>query len=118
MSKVGATSTSAKASPRSQFSGEALKVHRERLGLSADNYGMLLGCLGVVDLQLGAGQGPSAQEQRRRLDGSPADRQARSRQTTGESQDRSTQAGVEADTGREVVSERQPSSRPPAFSAL
>ena len=36
-SKVSATSTSAKPSPRSQFSGEALKAHRERLGLSADN---------------------------------------------------------------------------------
>ena len=33
-SKVSATSTSAKPSPQSQFSGEALKAHRERLGLS------------------------------------------------------------------------------------
>ena len=47
VSKVGQTSTSAKASPRSQFSGDALKVHRERLGLSADNYGMLLGASGL-----------------------------------------------------------------------
>ena len=46
-SKVSATSTSAKPSPRSQFSGEALKAHRERLGLSADNYGKLLGTSGV-----------------------------------------------------------------------
>ena len=46
-SKVSATSTSAKPSPRSQFSGEALKAHRERLGLSGDNYGKLLGTSGV-----------------------------------------------------------------------
>ena len=46
-SKVSATSTSAKPSPRSQFSGEALKAHRERLGLSADNYGKLLGAAGM-----------------------------------------------------------------------
>ena len=44
---VTATSTSAKPSPRSQFSGEALKAHRERLGLSADNYGKLLGASGL-----------------------------------------------------------------------
>ena len=42
-SKLSATSTSAKPSPRSQFSGEALKAHRERLGLSVENYGKLLG---------------------------------------------------------------------------
>ena len=42
-SKVSATSTAAKQSPRSQFSGEALKAHRERLGLSADNYSKLIG---------------------------------------------------------------------------
>ena len=46
-SKVSATSTSAKPSPQSQFSGEALKAHRERLGLSGDNYGKLLGTSGV-----------------------------------------------------------------------
>ena len=46
-SKVSATSTAAKPSPRSQFSGEALKAHRERLGLSGDNYGKLLGASGV-----------------------------------------------------------------------
>ena len=46
-SKVSATSTAAKPSPRSQFSGEALKAHRERLGLSADNYGKLLGASGL-----------------------------------------------------------------------
>ena len=45
--KVGATPTSANPSPRSQFSGEALKAHRERLGLSADNYGKLLGASGL-----------------------------------------------------------------------
>ena len=42
-SKVSATSTSAKPSPRDHFSGEALKTHRERLGLSASNYGKLIG---------------------------------------------------------------------------
>ena len=42
-SKVSATSTSAKPSPRRQFSGDALKAHRERLGLSASNYGKLIG---------------------------------------------------------------------------
>ena len=42
-----AASASAKPSPRSQFSGEALKAHRERLGLSADNYGKLLGASGL-----------------------------------------------------------------------
>ena len=47
VSKVSPTSTSAKASPRIQFSGDALKAHRERLGLSADNYGMLLGASGL-----------------------------------------------------------------------
>ena len=44
---MSATSTSAKPSPRSQFSGEALKAHRERLGLSGDNYGKLFGASGV-----------------------------------------------------------------------
>ena len=46
-SKVSATSTSAKPSPRDHFSGEALKEHRERLGLSADNYGKLIGVSGL-----------------------------------------------------------------------
>ena len=41
--KASVTSASAKPSPRSPFSGEALKAHRERLGLSAENYGKLLG---------------------------------------------------------------------------
>ena len=41
--QAGATSASAKPSPRSPFPGEALKAHRERLGLSAENYGKLLG---------------------------------------------------------------------------
>ena len=43
-----AASASAKPSPPSQFSGEALKAHRERLGLSADNYGKLLGASGLL----------------------------------------------------------------------
>ena len=42
-----AASASAKPSSRSQFSGEALKAHRERLGLSADNYGKLIGVSGL-----------------------------------------------------------------------
>ena len=46
-SNVSATSTSTKPSPRSQFSGDALKAHRERIGLSADNYGKLLGASGL-----------------------------------------------------------------------
>ena len=45
--KVRAKSTSAKPSPRSPFSGEALKAHRQRLGLSAENYGKLLGASGL-----------------------------------------------------------------------
>ena len=46
-SKVSATSASAKPSSRGQFSGEALKAHRERVGLSADNYGKLIGVSGL-----------------------------------------------------------------------
>ena len=46
-SKVSAMSASAKPSARSQFSGEALKTHRQSLGLSADNYGKLLGASGL-----------------------------------------------------------------------
>ena len=42
-SKGSAASASAKTSSRGQFSGEALKAHRERLGLSAANYGKLIG---------------------------------------------------------------------------
>ena len=80
-SKGSAVSASAEPSPRGQFSGEALKAHRERLGLSADNYGKLRRRLGTVNLQLGAGQGPSAQEQRRRMGRNQAHWQARSRQT-------------------------------------
>ena len=45
-SKASAASASAKPSSRDQFSGEALKAHRERLGLSADNYAKLLGVSG------------------------------------------------------------------------
>ena len=45
--KAGATSASAKPSARNPFSGEALKAHRERLGLSAENYGKLLGASGL-----------------------------------------------------------------------
>ena len=46
-SKGSATSASAKPSSRGQFSGEALKAHRERVGLSADNYGKLIGVSGL-----------------------------------------------------------------------
>ena len=45
--KVSASSASAKPSLQSQFSGEALKAHRERLGLSAENYGKLIGASGL-----------------------------------------------------------------------
>ena len=45
--KVGAASASAKPSSRSPFSAEALKAHRQRLGLSADKYGKLLGASGL-----------------------------------------------------------------------
>ena len=41
--KVSAASASAKPSPQGPFSAEALKAHRQRLGLSADNYAKLLG---------------------------------------------------------------------------
>ena len=41
--RVRAASASAKPSSRSPFSAEALKAHRQRLGLSADNYGKLFG---------------------------------------------------------------------------
>ena len=41
--KPGATSAAAEPAARNPFSGEALKAHRERLGLSAENYGKLLG---------------------------------------------------------------------------
>ena len=46
-SNASSATASAKPSPRSQFSGEALKAHRERLGLSADNYGKLIGVSGL-----------------------------------------------------------------------
>lgn len=38
---------SAPRKPRVRFSGKALKTHRERLGLSADNYGRLIGVSGL-----------------------------------------------------------------------
>ena len=41
--KVSAASASAEPSSRSPFSAEALKAHRQRLGLSAGNYGKLFG---------------------------------------------------------------------------
>ena len=46
-SKGTAASASPKPSSHGQFSGEALKAHRERLGLSADNYGRLIGVSGL-----------------------------------------------------------------------
>ena len=46
-SKGSAASASAEPSPRGQFSGAALKAHRERVGLSADNYARLLGVSGL-----------------------------------------------------------------------
>ena len=42
-----ATTASAPRKPRVRFSGKALKAHRERLGLSADNYGKLIGASGL-----------------------------------------------------------------------
>ena len=42
-SKGSVASASSKPSLRGQFSGEALKAHRERLGLSGANYGKLIG---------------------------------------------------------------------------
>ena len=75
-SKVSATSTSAKPSPRRQFSGDALKAHRERLWAVCEQLRQAHRRLGTVDLQLGAGQGPPAQEQRRRLDRNPENGQA------------------------------------------
>ena len=42
------STASASAKPRrSPFPGEALKAHRQRLGLSAENYGKLLGASGL-----------------------------------------------------------------------
>ena len=38
---------SAPRKPRLRFSGKTLKAHRERLGLSADNYGKLVGVSGL-----------------------------------------------------------------------
>ena len=46
-SKGSAAPASAKPSSRGQFFGEALKAHRERVGLSADNYGKLIGVSGL-----------------------------------------------------------------------
>ena len=40
-------SGSGKASTRARFSAKGLKTHRERLGLSADNYGKLIGVSGL-----------------------------------------------------------------------
>ena len=50
--KVAAAKPAAKAAPdsgskRSRFSAKGLKAHRERLGLSADNYGKLVGASGL-----------------------------------------------------------------------
>ena len=42
-----AESTSAKQSARARFSAKGLKTSRERLGLSADNYGRLIGVSGL-----------------------------------------------------------------------
>lgn len=43
----GDASTSAKQSSRTRFSAKGLKANRERLGLSADNYGKLIGVSGL-----------------------------------------------------------------------
>lgn len=44
---VGAASAAGKQSSRARFSAKGLRVHRERLGLSADNYGKLIGVSGL-----------------------------------------------------------------------
>ena len=45
--KTESTAAAAPRKPRVRFSGKALKAHRERLGLSADNYGKLIGVSGL-----------------------------------------------------------------------
>ena len=40
-----------------------LKKHRDRLGLSAENYGMLIGASGLMIYKLGAVKGASQREQ-------------------------------------------------------
>ena len=50
--KAAAAKPAAKAAPdsgskRARFSAKGLKAHRERLGLSADNYGKLIGASGL-----------------------------------------------------------------------
>ena len=44
---VGASSAAGKQSTRTRFSAKGLRAHRERLGLSADNYGKLIGVSGL-----------------------------------------------------------------------
>ena len=44
---VGAASAAGRQSSRARFSAKGLRVHRERLGLSADNYGKLIGVSGL-----------------------------------------------------------------------
>ena len=44
---VGAASAAGKQSSSARFSAKGLRVHRERLGLSADNYGKLIGVSGL-----------------------------------------------------------------------
>ena len=53
----------------------------------------------------------------RRLDGHPANRQARGRQTTGEPQGRRAEIGLAADAGREVVVAHRPLGHCVAFPA-
>jgi len=45
--KAGAGAESDSGSKRSRFSAKGLKTHRERLGLSADSYGKLIGVSGL-----------------------------------------------------------------------
>ena len=44
---VGAASATGKQSSRARFSAKGLRAHRERIGLSADNYGKLIGVSGL-----------------------------------------------------------------------
>ena len=45
--KAAASTTAKQSSARSRFSAKGLKANRERLGLSADNYGKLVGVSGL-----------------------------------------------------------------------
>ena len=89
--------------PRGQLSSEALKAHRERLGLSAERYGKLIGVSGLTIYHWERGQDPSTQEQHRRMDGSAKARQARGRETARAPRCAGDAVGLDAGPGRDVV---------------